>query len=81
MSKGVSGSQDEESALPAPAKALRTVTKPFRGRPDAEMTIVGIAYFLGLVVLLIPFLPFIAIVWVLSKVMGKMARKAPTERL
>lgn len=83
MSKGVSEERDaDESALPEPAKkAVRTVTPPYRGRPDAEMTTIGIAYFLGLVILLIPLLPFIAIVWVISKLTGKAARKAPTERL
>ena len=80
MSEGVS--DEDESVLPDPAKkVVRTVTRPYRGRPDTEMTVIGTAYFLGLVVLLIPMLPFIVIVWVISKVMGKMARKAPTERL
>ena len=83
MSKGVSGERGaDESALPEPAKkVMRTVTPPFRGHPDAEMTTIGIAYFLGLVVLLIPLLPFIAIVWAISKLTGKAARRAPTERL
>jgi hypothetical protein len=60
---------------------VRSVTPPYRGRPDAEMTTIGIAYFLGLVVLLIPFLPFIAVVWVISKITGHFARKAPTDRV
>jgi hypothetical protein len=83
MSKGVSDDGDTgESAVPEPAKkVVRSVTPPFRGRPDAEMTTIGIAYFLGLVILLIPFLPFIAIVWAISKITGRVARRAPTERL
>lgn len=82
MSKGVSGERADDSALPEPAKkVMRTVTPPYRGRPDAEMTTIGIAYFLGLVILLIPFLPFIAIVWAISKVTGRVARRAPTEQL
>lgn len=83
MSKGVSDrGRGDESALPEPAKkVMRTVTPPFRGRADAEMTTIGIAYFLGLVILLIPFLPFVAIVWVISKITGKVARRAPTDRL
>ena len=79
MSKGVSKGTDEE-ASPV-RKAMRTVTPPYRGRPDAEMTTIGIAYGLGLVILLIPLLPFIVIVWVLSKITGRAARKAPTDRL
>ena len=80
MSKGVS--EESESGLPEPArKVTRTVTPPYHGRPDAEMTAIGIAYFLGLVVLLVPMLPFVVIVWVLSKVMGRAARRAPTDRL
>jgi hypothetical protein len=83
MSKG--GSDEggaDESAVPEPAKkAVRSVTPPYRGRPDAEMTAIGIAYFLGLVIILIPFLPFIAVVWLLSKITGYFARKAPTEQL
>ena len=83
MSKGVSdGGATDESAIPEPAKkALRTVTPPFRGRPDAEMTTIGIAYFLGLVILLIPLLPFLALVWLFAKITGFFARNAPTERL
>jgi hypothetical protein len=66
---------DEE---PGPVKkAARTVTPYYRGRPDAEMTTIGIVYFLGLVVLLVPLLPFLLIVWLLSKLTGRAARRAP----
>lgn len=83
MSEGVSDEgRTDESVIPEPAKkVLRTVTPSYRGRPDAEMTAVGIAYFLGLVILLIPLLPFIFLVWLISKLTGKAAEKAPTERL
>jgi len=81
MSSGGSEETDD-GAMPAPVKeALRTVTPSFRGRPDTEMTAIGIAYFLGLVVLLIPLLPFIVVVWVVSKITGFLARKAPTDRV
>ncbi|NHN60917.1 hypothetical protein G9466_17785 [Halorussus sp. JP-T4] len=62
-------------------KVVRTVTPGYRGRPDAEMTTIGIAYGLGLLVLLVPLLPFIVIVWLVSKVTGYFARKAPTDRV
>ncbi|USZ66727.1 hypothetical protein NGM10_08225 [Halorussus salilacus] len=84
MSKGASEASQasNDGTVPEPAKkVLRTVTPPYRGRPDAEMTLVGTAYALGLVVLLIPLLPFIVIVWVISKLTGRVARKAPTDRL
>jgi Na+-transporting methylmalonyl-CoA/oxaloacetate decarboxylase gamma subunit len=45
------------------------------------MTTIGIAYGLGLVILLLLLLPFIVIVWAVSKTTGYFARKAPTERL
>ncbi|WP_321112722.1 DUF7535 family protein [Halorussus salinisoli] len=83
MSKGGSDDGDaDESIVPEPAKkVVRTVTPSYRGRPDAEMTTIGIAYGLGLVVLLIPLLPFIVVVWILSKITGYFARKAPTDRV
>ena len=67
-----SGDADEAagngSSVPAPAKkVMRTVTPPYRGRPDAEMTTIGIAYFLGLVILLVPLAPFLLLVWLVSK--------------
>ncbi|WP_240147610.1 MULTISPECIES: hypothetical protein [Halorussus] len=71
-----------ESVVPEPMKkVVRTVTPGYRGRPDAEMTTIGIAYGLGLLVLLVPLLPFIVIVWLVSKVTGYFARKAPTDRV
>ena len=80
MSSG--GSEETEDGETAPVKkALRTVTPSYRGRPDSEMTTIGIAYFLGLVVLLIPLLPFIVVVWIVSKITGFLARKAPTDRV
>ncbi|WP_128477216.1 DUF7535 family protein [Halorussus pelagicus] len=82
MSSRGADETDDGRVTPAPVeKALRTVTPSFRGRPDAEMTTIGIAYGLGLVVLLIPLLPFIVVVWVVSKITGFLARKAPTNRV
>ena len=71
----------EDSEDPSvPRKVLRTVTPPFRGRPDREMTLVGTAYFLGLLILLVPLLPFIVIVWLISKLIDAIgARRAGGE--
>ena len=46
---------------------LRTVTAPYRSRADGEMNAIGIIYGLGLVLVLIPLLPFIVVIWVLGK--------------
>lgn len=72
MSQGGSEQRAEE---PSTAKKVyRTVTPEYFGRPDTEMTVIGIAYFLGLLVLLVPLLPFIAIIWVIGKVMDRYRR-------
>ena len=57
-------------------EAIRTVTPSFRGRPDREMNLIGFAYFLVLLVVLIPLFPFLIIVWVLTKVLGALRQKA-----
>ena len=72
MSRGASATQQEEPSRTQ--KVYRTVTPPYFGRPDTEMTVIGIAYFLGLVVLLVPLLPFLAIVWLMSKMMDRYRR-------
>jgi len=57
------------------------VTPSHRGRPDSETTLIGIAYLLGLVVILLPPSPFLALVRLVSKLTGRLARAAPTDRL
>ncbi|WP_458188846.1 DUF7535 family protein [Haladaptatus sp. NG-WS-4] len=57
---------------------LRTVTPPYRGRPDSEMNAIGIAVFLGMIVVLLPLLPFLIIVWLISKLTEAVAQRAPT---
>jgi hypothetical protein len=54
-----------DSLLPEP---LRTVTPPSRTHPDASMDAIGWGIALGLVILLVPLLPFLVIVWGISKV-------------
>mgnify|MGYP006287578265 FL=1 len=53
-----------DSLLPEP---LRTVTPPSRTHPDASMDVIGWLIFLGMVVLILPVLPFIVVVWLLAK--------------
>ncbi|WP_227352918.1 DUF7535 family protein [Haladaptatus salinisoli] len=66
-----------DSQIEPVKKAFRTVTPPYHGRPDSEMNAIGIALFLGLVVLIIPLLPFLVIVWLISKLTEQLAQKAP----
>ncbi|WP_232686974.1 DUF7535 family protein [Halobacterium zhouii] len=57
------------SVAPKPVKkVLRTVTPPYRSRPDAEMTTIGWLVFLVLLVLLVPLAPFIVALWAVTKV-------------
>jgi len=62
---------DDTPALPT--RVLGTVGPGYRDRPDAEMDTIGWAIFLGLLVLLVPLLPFLVIVWVVSKVVEAVA--------
>jgi len=65
---------DSESDDPAiPKKVLRTVTPPFRGHRDVETDVIGWTYFLGLLILLVPLLPYLVIIWVLTKVLDRTA--------
>ncbi|SIR58440.1 hypothetical protein SAMN05421858_2958 [Haladaptatus litoreus] len=66
-----------ESELQPVKKAFRTVTPPYHGHPDSEMNAIGIAIFLGLLVLMVPLLPFLVIVWAISKLTEALAQKAP----
>ncbi len=70
MSQGDSGQEPVK-------KVLRTVTPPVRGRSDSEMNVIGLGVFLGMLVLLVPLLPFLFIVWLVSKLTDALAQKAP----
>lgn len=63
---------DDESTV---KKVVRTVTPSFRGRPDQEMNVIGVTYFLLLLILLVPLLPFVLIIWLLTKVFGAVKRR------
>lgn len=53
----MSAEEDEEPAL------VDMVTVPFRSRANEEMTIIGLLYGAGLVLVMLPLLPFIVILW------------------
>jgi hypothetical protein len=55
---------DADSRLPKP---LRTVTPPSGTHPNESMDVIGWLMFLGLLVLLTPLIPFLAVIWLLSK--------------
>jgi len=47
-----------------------TVTETYRSRADNEMNLIGLLYGAGLVLILIPLLPFIALIWLASWLFG-----------
>ena len=57
---------------------IRTVTKPYRSRSDDEMNIMGMLLGLGMIMVMIPLIPFIVVIWVLSK-LSALLRPAATE--
>jgi len=59
-------SEEEEGGF------IRTVTEPYHSRADEEMNIIGMLYGLGLIMVLIPLLPFIVLLWLI----GKLTRRA-----
>jgi hypothetical protein len=54
----------DESAV---GTVSRTLGKPFRARRDAEMDVVGWSLVVGLSILLLPLLPILLLVWLITK--------------
>jgi hypothetical protein len=48
-------------------KTYRSVSPRYQSRGNTEMDSIGWALFLGILVLLVPLLPFLVIVWVLER--------------
>ncbi|WP_424002126.1 DUF7535 family protein [Haloarcula salina] len=65
MADSADDDTQDRSLLP---EALRTVTPGSRPHRDEEMDVFGWGMFLGLLVLLFPLLPFLVIVWLISKI-------------
>ncbi|MFB6352955.1 MAG: hypothetical protein ABEJ92_02605 [Halobacteriales archaeon] len=55
---------------------VRMVTAPYRSQADEEMTAIGLLYGLGLVLVLLPLLPFIVLAWLVGAVRESMAAGA-----
>ncbi|WP_224270292.1 DUF7535 family protein [Haloprofundus salinisoli] len=70
-------SDDETPGLMT--KAYRTVTPGYRSHPDTEMNVIGLTYALLLVILIVPLLPFMVIVWLLTRVFERIERRRGTE--
>lgn len=66
-----------ERRLPEP---LRTVTPGYRGHPDNEMHAIGLLYVGVLLILMVPLLPFLAVFWLVSKLIdGVRSLGGPSE--
>jgi hypothetical protein len=65
-SESESGSESEPGVL---GKAYRTVSPRYEGRPLLEMDLIGWSMLLGLLILLVPLLPFVVLVWAITKVL------------
>lgn len=62
---------ESESTDSTVVEVLRTVTPGYKGRENVEMDALGWGLFLALIIVLVPLLPFMAIVWAISKVFEK----------
>jgi hypothetical protein len=64
------------SAVPEPVeRAVRSVSPQRIPKPNPEMSTIGWLVFVGLLFLLVPLLPVVAVVWGISKVTGFLARQ------
>jgi len=69
----MSDSAESDESHPV-ERALRTVTPLPRGRRDEEMDAIGLALFLGLVLLFLPLLPWLLVGWVVIKILDVLQR-------
>lgn len=60
---------DTDDELSIPKEVLRTVTPGVHGKRDPDMDVIGWGVLLGLLVLLVPLLPFIIIVLLFTKLL------------
>jgi len=56
-----------DGPLPSIEEVLDTVTPPSVGRPNGEMDTIGRSYALGMLLLLLPFLPYLALAWLANR--------------
>lgn len=65
---------DTDDDLSLPKEVLRTVTPGVKGKRDPDMDVIGWGILLGMLVLLVPLLPFIIIVVVFTKLLDLLSR-------
>lgn len=61
---------ERSETSPALPKAIRTVSPGYRSRPDSEMNAIGLGYAALLAILLLPLLPFLVLVWLVSRIVS-----------
>lgn len=49
-------------------KTIRTVSPGYHSRPDSEMNAIGLGYAAILAILLLPLVPFVVLVWLVSRI-------------
>lgn len=62
-----------------PSRVYKTVTPETGTRPDVEMDIIGWSMFLALLMLMLPLLPFLAIVYVVTKLLDFVTPRPPEQ--
>lgn len=65
-------SEDEPGVV---GRAYRRASPLYGSHPNTEMDSIGWSIFLGLLVLLVPLLPFFVIVWLLGKLIDAVASR------
>jgi hypothetical protein len=58
-------------------KAYDALSPQYLPRPDAEMDTIGWSIFLGMVVILLPLLPFLVVGWVITKMLDALTPRSP----
>jgi hypothetical protein len=59
--------------------AYRTVTPGYRPRSEGSMDAIGWTIFLGILALTLPLLPFLVVVWLLTKVIAFLAAQVGSD--
>lgn len=67
MGEGTDEAETDESEEPAaPSRKIPSMS----GRRDLEMDVIGWIIFIGMVILLIPLIPFVVLLVIVSKLLG-----------
>jgi hypothetical protein len=69
----MSASESEERQVGVLRQAYRTVSPSYGAREDAEMNSIGWVILLVMMALFVPLLPFIVVIWLVSKAVEALA--------